>query len=94
VWPKVRHYPVIADFFMEHFKETALEGATHKLLSWLRYVDDTFVIWPHGPGKLSVFLDHLNSIHESIQFTMETERDGHLLFLDVDIHLEPDGSLR
>jgi hypothetical protein len=25
-------FPVIADFFMEHFKETALEGATHKPL--------------------------------------------------------------
>jgi hypothetical protein len=25
-------YPVIADVFMEHFEETALEGATHKTL--------------------------------------------------------------
>jgi hypothetical protein len=56
-------------------------------------VDDTFVIWPHGPGRLSEFLDHLNSIHESIQFTMETERDGHLPFLDIDIYRKPDGSL-
>jgi hypothetical protein len=84
--------PVIADFFMEHFDETALEGATHKPLCWFRYVDDTFVILPHGPGKLSEFLDHLN-IHESIQFTMETERDGHLPFLDIDIHRKPDGTL-
>jgi hypothetical protein len=64
--------PVIADFFMEHFEETALEGVIHEPLCWFRYVDDTFVIWPHGPSKLSEFLDHLNSIHESIQFTMET----------------------
>jgi hypothetical protein len=51
------------------------------------------VIWPHGPGKLSEFLDHLNSIHESIQFTMETERDWHLPFLDIDIYRQSDGSL-
>jgi hypothetical protein len=56
-------FPVIADVFMENFEETALEGATHKPLCWFRYVDDTFVIWTHGPGKLSEFLDHLNSIH-------------------------------
>jgi hypothetical protein len=85
--------PVIADFFMERFEETALEGAIHKPLCWFHYVDDTFVIWPHGPRKLSEFLDHLNIIHESIQFTMETERDGHLPLLDIDIYREPDGSL-
>jgi hypothetical protein len=56
-------------------------------------VDDTFVIRPHGPGKLSEFRDHLNSVHEKIHFTMETERDGHLPFLDTNIYRKPDGSL-
>ncbi|KDR09574.1 hypothetical protein L798_00533 [Zootermopsis nevadensis] len=56
-------------------------------------MDDTFVIWPHSPGKWSEFLDHLNSVHENIQFTMETEKDGHLPFLNIDIHRKPDGSL-
>jgi hypothetical protein len=55
--------PVIANFFMEHLEEKALEGAKHKPLCRSRYVDDTFVIWPHGPGKSSDFLDHLNSYH-------------------------------
>ncbi|XP_021934007.1 uncharacterized protein LOC110836758 isoform X2 [Zootermopsis nevadensis] len=85
--------PVIANFFMEHFEEMAMDGATFKPLCWFCYVDDTFVIWPHGPGKLAEFLNHLNSIHKSIQFTMETEKDGHLPFLDIDIHRKPDGSL-
>ncbi|XP_021938281.1 uncharacterized protein LOC110838924 [Zootermopsis nevadensis] len=85
--------PVIANFYMEHFEEMAVDRATFKPLCWFRYVDDTFVIWPHGPGKLAKFLNHLNSIHESIQFTMETEKDGHLPFLDIDIHRKPDGSL-
>ncbi|XP_021918637.1 uncharacterized protein LOC110829329 [Zootermopsis nevadensis] len=83
--------PVIANFFMEHFEE--MDGATFKPLCWFRYVDDMFVIWPLGPGKLAEFLNHLNSIHESIQFTMETEKNGHLPFLDIDIHRKPDGSL-
>jgi hypothetical protein len=52
---------VIANFFMDHFEEMALDGATHKPLSWFRYVDDTFVIWPHGPKQADEFLDHLNS---------------------------------
>jgi hypothetical protein len=49
-------YPVIANYFMEYFEEMVLEAATHKPLCWFRCVDDTFVIWPHGPGKLAEFL--------------------------------------
>jgi hypothetical protein len=81
--------PVIANYFMEYFEEMALEAVTHKSLCWFRYVDDTFVIWAHGPGKLVEFLDHLNGVHENIEFTMETERDSHLPFLDIYIYRKP-----
>jgi hypothetical protein len=84
--------PVIANFFMEHFEERALQGENHKPLYWFSYVD-IFVICPHGPGKLLDFLDHLKSVHENIQFPMETERDGHLHFTDNDVYRKPDGSL-
>jgi hypothetical protein len=56
-------------------------------------VDDTFVIWPHGPHKVKNFPNHLNSIHECIQFAMETESEAYLPFLDIDIYRRPDGSL-
>jgi hypothetical protein len=69
--------PVIGNFYMEDFEERALDLATHNSLCWFRYVDDTSVIWPHGPDKLKDFLNHLNSIHQSIQFTIETETEGH-----------------
>jgi hypothetical protein len=70
-----------------------LEGVTQKSLCRFRYVDDTFVTWSHGPGKVIDFLNHLNSIHEIIQYTMETERDSRLPFLDIDIYCKPNGSL-
>ena len=60
---------------------------------WYRYVDDTFVIWPHGRDKLQDFLNHINGLHKKIQFTMEIEKDGHLPFLDIDIYRKNDGSL-
>jgi len=78
--------PVIAIFYMEDFERKAIEKATHKPSCWYRYVDDTFVIWPHGKEKLMDFLKHLNGIHNNIQFTMEMEREGHLPFLDIDIY--------
>lgn len=46
-------------------------------------VDDAFVQWQHGEDELKIFLKHLNSIHINIKFTMESEGNGQLLFLDV-----------
>lgn len=75
--------PVVANFFMEKFEQQALRNAPNKPKVWFRYVDDTFVIWSHGPEKLQEFLQHINSIHENIQFTMETEENNKIAFLDV-----------
>jgi hypothetical protein len=59
-------------FFIEDFEERVLNWATHEPLCWFNYVDDTFVIWPHGPNRLRHFLDHLQSVHQRIQLTTET----------------------
>jgi hypothetical protein len=75
--------PVVSNIFVEHFEEIALDTAYYKPAKWLRYVDDTFVVWPYGPEKLQKFLDHLNSIKPTIKFTMEVETNNTLPFLDV-----------
>ena len=74
---------MIANIYMEGFEEEALNTATDQPSLWVRYVDDTFVIWPHGPDELENFHSHLNSLRKSIQFTMEKEHNNHLPFLDV-----------
>jgi len=85
--------PVIASFFMEDFEKKAKEQAAHKPVYWFRYVDDIFIIWPHGQEKLEEFLNHISGLHNKIQFTMEKEEEGHLPFLDIDIYRKVDGSL-
>jgi hypothetical protein len=70
---------------MKDFEKRALDLGPRKSLCWFRYVDDSFAIWLHGLEKLGDFLNHRNSIHQCIQFTMETESEGHLPFLDIDI---------
>ena len=75
--------PGIANIFMEHFEDLAIRTATNQPYLWLRYVDDTFVIWRHGQKGLEDFLNHLYSIRSSIQFTMEVEQARELPFLDV-----------
>ena len=84
--------PVLADLYMESFETMAIvEKADQPPSLWLRYVDDTFVIWPHGRDRLNDFLSHLNSLAPSIQFTMEIEEGGKLPFLDVLVQRGCDG---
>ncbi|XP_053989899.1 uncharacterized protein LOC128882340, partial [Hylaeus volcanicus] len=77
--------PLAAEVFMEDFEKRALASAKMKPTHWFRYVDDTFVIWPHGREHLDTFFKYIDEFHTNIKFTMEIEKDGILPFLDVKI---------
>lgn len=79
---------VIADFLIESFEKTAFEVAPLKLTL---YMDNTFLIWPHGRCALTDFVDLLNSFHSNIEFTIEAEQGGKLHFLDMLIERHSDG---
>lgn len=85
--------PVVANLFMESFENSALERATLKLLYFKRFVDDVFIVWPHGQERLLEFLDFLSGFHLKIKFTMEVEIQGMLLFLDVLVYWKADGAV-
>lgn len=57
-----------------------------------RYVDDTLLVWTHGPDTLTTFMD-LNSHHKQIQFTTELEHNNTLSFLDKQIIRKPHRTL-
>lgn len=71
---------------MEDLERRATDTYDLKPEIWLRYVDDTFVVWPHGEESLNGFLRHLNNIEESIKFTREIESENNVPFLDVLVH--------
>ena len=73
--------PVLANIYVEYFEEMALGSTSLKPSMWLRYVDDTFILWPHQED-VQTLLDHVNSIRPSVQFTMEKEQVNKLPFLD------------
>jgi hypothetical protein len=40
--------PVIANYYMEYFKQLAISLVTRRPTHWYRYVDCIFVVCPHG----------------------------------------------
>ena len=75
--------PIIANLLMEHIEKKAITSAPFQPRLWTCYVDNTFIIWPHGPPQLQRSHEHLNQQCPNIQFTVETEDDGKIPFLDV-----------
>ena len=82
---------VIANLYMESFEEQAITTSSYKPTIWKRYVDDTFTILDRG--NVDDFLQHMNNQQPSIRFTMETENNNKLAFLDTAVSREPDGRL-
>ena len=58
---------------------------------WKHYVDDTCAALPSH--RINEFLDNLNNVEPSIQFTVEIESNGKLPFLDSLLEHEEDGSI-
>ena len=52
--------PITASLFMEDLEVKDMQSAPLRRSLWLRYVDDAFVIWPHGEEELQLFHTHLN----------------------------------
>ena len=65
--------PMIANLYMEHFEEEALSTASVKPHTWLKYVDDTFVILNEEEEALENFHQHLNNQRPSIKYMREME---------------------
>ena len=82
--------PVGANIYMQDFKHRVLTAAPLKPSLWLRYIDDTFVMWKLGNRELQGFLGHLNGQCAEIQFTMEKKNKRSIPFLEV--HVKKDGA--
>ena len=82
--------PLLAEIFMDQF-ENILFNSENPLINnifyWYRYVDDIICCWLGTQRQLSLFLNFLNSIEPSINFTLEIENNKSLNFLDLTISI-------
>ena len=74
--------PAYANLFMSSLEEEMMSSFEVRPWVWYRYIDDIFFIWTHGEEKLSSFVDHMNSYHQTIKFTAEISKDS-ISYLDV-----------
>ena len=74
--------PVAACLYMETLEKDHFMNIMGPETAWFRYVDDVFVLVP-GDTDLNDKLEKLNAVEENIQFTLESESEGKLPFLDI-----------
>ena len=74
-----------SEIVVQHIETNVFAYSLYHPFYYKRYVDDTFIIWTHGPEKLQNFLDNFNAQIDSIKFTVETETNKTINFLDLKI---------
>ena len=76
---------------MQATETTALTTTSHPLKVWECHVDDVFSVI--RKSNLHDFFQHINSLHPKTKFTMETEGNSQLPFLDTLIQRNRDNTI-
>jgi hypothetical protein len=84
--------PSVANLVMGDFEAKFVYTYHKQPLLWLRFIDDIFIIWTHGEEALLAFVDHLNSVHTTLKFTLEWSKIK-VSFLDILVKILADGTI-
>ena len=81
----------LANAFLSYHEKNWLKKCSQEFrpVFYRRYVDDIFILFKLN-DHLKYFQDFLNSCHINMSFSMETEKENKLSFLDVEIIREQD----
>ena len=78
---------VHAEVYLQHLEHTWIFKiiTQHNILGYFRYVDDIFMIYDKNSTDIHEVHTAFNNIAPTIKFTMETETDSNINFLDISI---------
>ena len=82
---------IVAEIYMQATEMTPLTTTSHPPKVWERHVDDVFSII--RKSNLHDFFQHINGLHPKTKFTMETEDNSQLPFLDTLIQRNRDNTI-
>jgi hypothetical protein len=77
--------PSYANLFMSNFETNFLANQPFLPDTWLRFIDDIFIIWNHPLEEYQQFFTDLNNYNPHIKFT-EEHSTKEINFLDVTIY--------
>ena len=80
--------PHYADIYMAKFEKEALLKCPLKPHTYFRYLDDIFIIWPHGKDAFSEFLNIFNTHEPPIKFKSSICIDS-VNYLDTTVFKDP-----
>ena len=91
--------PAYANIFMGRLERLLLRSVALRPFSWLRFIDDSEMMWSHGRETLTTFLDEANNFHPSIKLTAEISTKQHVFLntksslvgdtISVDLYTKP-----
>ena len=88
---------ILSDLYLNFFESEYLFSSNNKyrknIVSYYRYVDDTFIVFDGTLRQIELLKNYLNSVNKHIQFTLETKENNQLNFLDLTIIKSQDLSL-
>ena len=85
--------PSYANLFMDNFESKNIYPITNlKTKTYLRFIDDIFMLWTGTLDELKNFEGTINQIHPSIKLTFEYSFKE-INFLDTTIVISPNGRL-
>ena len=84
--------PTLANIFLCYHENKWLTNCPnhYKPTYYRRYVDDTFLLF-RNESQIPQFLSYMNQQHPNIKFTLETEENNQISFLDTTIVKEQSG---
>ena len=82
---------IVAEIYMPGTETTALTTTSYPPKVWERHVDDVFSII--RKSNLHDFFQHINCLHPKTKFTMKTEENSQLPFLDTLIQRNSDNTI-
>jgi hypothetical protein len=76
---------IISEIFLQHIEHNHLPHLTlkHKLINYVRYVDNIVLIFNSHHTDLQSILHEFNTLHPNLHFTEEIELNNTINFLDV-----------
>ena len=78
--------PSYANLFMTKFEQNHVCTYHLQPTLWKRFIDNIFMMWPHGKNSLLEFMKCLNTVHPTIKFT-STISQTEIAFLDLIIYI-------